>query len=96
MASEELKPCRETAFKACPDTNCDWGSFWRGWKACHADRAQDIGAMRQRAEKAEELLMLLRGMIGCTKENDALQMGTWISTHHPVIERIDAALAQQA
>lgn len=24
---------RNAAFEACPATNCDWGSFYQGWKA---------------------------------------------------------------
>lgn len=24
---------RKSAFAACPDTGCDWGSFWKGWQA---------------------------------------------------------------
>ena len=24
---------RTEAFAACPDTGCDWGSFYLGWKA---------------------------------------------------------------
>ena len=39
------------------------------------------------------MLDRLRGMINCTPENDAERVPVWISTKHPVIERIDALLA---
>lgn len=36
------KPDRTAAFAACPDTGCDWGSFWQGWiAACKALAAAD-------------------------------------------------------
>lgn len=43
--------------------------------------------------QAIELLSRLRAMINCTPENDTYRCGVWISTRHPVIERIDALLA---
>jgi hypothetical protein len=40
-----------------------------------------------------ELLSWLRGAIDCNPKNDTEKRGAWISTKHPMIERIDAALA---
>lgn len=40
-----------------------------------------------------EALKWLRGAINCTPENDKYQRGTWISTGHPRIKRIDALIA---
>lgn len=50
-------------------------------------------ALRAELEAARGLLAQLRGMINCTVENDSDRMPVWISTKHPVIERIDAFLA---
>lgn len=38
---------RNAAFKACPDTGCDWSSFYRGWKAA-------IKAFRAEQQKVEK------------------------------------------
>ena len=42
------------------------------------------------------LLAELRLKICATPENDKTKMGVWFSTQHPLIERIDAALAEPA
>lgn len=52
--------------------------------------------MNSENETLRALLRQLRGMINCTPENDLERVPVWISTKHPVIERIDAALSQQA
>jgi hypothetical protein len=39
------------------------------------------------------LLAWLRRSINCTPENDIDKHGAWISTRHPMIQRIDAKLA---
>lgn len=31
---------RATAFEACPESNCDWGAFYRGWMARAAMQAE--------------------------------------------------------
>ena len=49
----EAKPDRNRAFDACPDSGCDWGSFWQGWKACHADAHRAIAELREECEGAE-------------------------------------------
>lgn len=54
--------------------------------------ANDNARLRAELEAARGLLAQLRGMINCTAENDADKMPVWISTKHPVIERIDAFL----
>lgn len=40
-----------------------------------------------------ELLKWLRGSINCNTENDTGRHGVWFSTQHPMIQRIDAAIA---
>lgn len=59
--------------------------------ALRESRANDMASMRT-LEAARGLLAQLRGMINCTVENDTDKMPVWISTKHPVIERIDAFL----
>lgn len=34
---------RNAAFEACPATNCDWGSFYQGWKAAIAACCKERG-----------------------------------------------------
>lgn len=43
--------------------------------------------------RLREALTWLRGAINCTAENDVDQCGAWISTKHPMIQRIDDLLA---
>ena len=33
---------RNAAFEACPDTGCDWSSFYRGWNAALAAIAKEV------------------------------------------------------
>jgi hypothetical protein len=49
----------------------------------------------QDASGLVELLSWLRGAINCNAENDTGRHGVWFSTKHPMIQRIDAALAVQ-
>lgn len=48
---------------------------------------------RAEVEASRGLLERLRGMINCTPQNDIDRAGVWISTPHPVIQRIDELLA---
>ena len=57
----------------------------RYWEGRYRDAEAEL-------EEARGLLSQLRGMINCTVENDTEKMPVWISTKHPVIERIDAFL----
>lgn len=34
--SDNIRETRTAAFAACPETGCDWSSFWRGWQAALA------------------------------------------------------------
>lgn len=34
--SDNIRETRTAAFAACPETDCDWSSFWRGWQAAIA------------------------------------------------------------
>lgn len=54
---------------------------------------RDADALRQQLAERDAVLRQLRGMINCTPENDIEQTPVWISTKHPVIERIDALLS---
>lgn len=58
----------------------------------HHKEYQRCEKMRTELEAARGLLAQLRGMINCTVENDSDRIPVWISTKHPVIERIDAFL----
>lgn len=62
------------------------------WCSDYVTIETERNAMRTELETARGLLAQLRGMINCTAENDADKMPVWISTKHPVIERIDAFL----
>lgn len=57
---------------------------WRDKPAAH-----DQGEV----QRLREALNWLRGAINCTAENDVDQCGAWISTKHPMIQRIDELLA---
>ena len=37
---------RNAAFKACPDTGCDWSSFYRGWNAALAAHEKQSRGMK--------------------------------------------------
>lgn len=52
----------------------------------------EIEKLRARVADLAELLGKLRAMVCATPENDIDRMPVWISTKHPVIERIDASL----
>lgn len=56
------------------------------------DARRERDAALQQVEALRELLAKLRQMVCATPENDLDQSGAWISTKHPVIKRIDAAL----
>ena len=52
---------REAAYKACPETNCDWGAFLRGFQA---------GAAYQRTQSqpADALVEALENLCSCIME----------------------------
>jgi hypothetical protein len=60
------------------------------WQARAALSAPAAG---QGVSALVELLSWLRGAIDCNPKNDTEKRGVWISTKHPMIQRIDAALA---
>ena len=43
---------RNAAFEACPDTGCDWSSFYRGWNAALAafHAAHDVSGLAEALE----------------------------------------------
>lgn len=69
------------------------------WKGMHASSMAlrmsaefERDELRTEREEARGLLAQLRGMINCTPGNDIDRTQVWISTKHPLIERIDAFL----
>lgn len=54
---------------------------------------QPLYGAPQHDDELVELLHWLRNSINCTTENDRDKGGAWISTKHPMIQRIDAKLA---
>ena len=41
--SKFLRSSRNIAFSQCPDTGCDWSSFWRGWQAAFSSLGEPAG-----------------------------------------------------
>ena len=52
-ADAGLELDRNEAYQACPDSGCDWGSFWQGWKARHAGAQAIIDGLRDEVERLE-------------------------------------------
>lgn len=40
--SDKIRETRTAAFAACPETGCDWSSFWRGWQAALAQQPASV------------------------------------------------------
>lgn len=51
---------RNEAYQACPDSGCDWGSFWQGWKARHTG--------------AQAIIDGLRGEVGAQRVNTCIAL----------------------
>lgn len=79
-----FKMCMECGYQDGHDEICKFHDSNRA--------AQDQGEV----QRLREALNWLRGAINCTAENDVDQCGAWISTKHPMIQRIDELLAASA
>ena len=79
----ELKPDRNKAFEACPDTGCDWGSFWQGWKAHHADAQRAIAELRAECERLRQQLAERDAQIASMRA----EVTPFIETHWRPVER---------
>ena len=55
-----LNTDRNAAFKACPESGCDWGSFYLGWKA--------------RGEVEQAIIDGLRGEVGAQRVNTCIAL----------------------
>ena len=55
MSSEVKRhEIRTAAFSACPDTGCDWSSFYRGWLAAREE--YNYAALEAECERLQEAL----------------------------------------
>ena len=51
-----LNTDRNAAFKACPESGCDWGSFYLGWKARGEVEQAIIDGLRGEVDQLQSML----------------------------------------
>ena len=61
---------RNAAYAACPESGCDWGSFYVGWKAAAAQHLRILAQHRQQAGKLVEALRKIHFRADCFVEDD--------------------------
>lgn len=97
--SDKIRETRTAAFAACPETGCDWSSFWRGWQAALAQQpAQAVpdGWKLVPVEPTEEMLDALFEN-GMQDEDDDLIRSAYsalisVAPAAPVVHTDDAAV----
>lgn len=50
---------RNAAYAACPESGCDWGSFYVGWKAAATQHQRITAAMAAEVEKWSSIAVML-------------------------------------
>ena len=78
---------RNAAYSACPESGCDWGSFYVGWRAAAAQHQRITAAMAAEVERLSRMLNnATNDGIKLADERDAL--ATELAIARRVIDRI--------
>lgn len=74
---------RNAAYAACPESGCDWGSFYVGWKAAAAQHQRITAAMAAEVERLREALEAIQSRASNLMDDELFDMCDAALTQSP-------------